>query len=396
MLQFAHPAYLWGALAVSVPILVHLFNRRRPRPLPFGAIEFVLRSQKQKSRKLRLRQLILLALRCLLVLGVALALARPSIVPKDAQAATLLGPQATALVLDASLSMRAHDGDQVLFESARAEALAALDHLMPEEPATAVICAGTQGAQGQIAAPSFDRVAVRRQLSQAQAGFVAGDLTACLTQAAKALAASPVPGKRIIAFSDLAAHGFRLSAPPPLVPASPEAPEGKGVRPNVVLVDATRQHELPNVSVTGVSVQPAPRLGPRGYEVSALISNFSTQALSGAQVVLRIGGQVVAKGFVDLPAHGSAKKTLGALLPPGLQAGRIELTPRAESGLDDDDGQDFLVQVPRDLKVLIVDGAPASLRTRDEAWFVEAALAPQRSAGRMIPTVLDAGAVEGK
>ena len=102
-LVFAHPAYLWGLLAVALPILVHLFNQRRPRPLSFGAIEFVLRSQRQKARRLRLRQIILLALRCLLIAAVALALARPSLRPKGAQTAQTSGPQATALVLDASL-----------------------------------------------------------------------------------------------------------------------------------------------------------------------------------------------------------------------------------------------------------------------------------------------------
>ncbi|MFL5416395.1 MAG: BatA domain-containing protein, partial [Myxococcales bacterium] len=99
-LVFANPAYLWGLAALSVPILVHLFNRRRPRPLAFGAIEFVLRSQRQKSRRLRLRQILLLAMRCLLVAGVALALARPSLEPKGTAAAVARGPQATALVID--------------------------------------------------------------------------------------------------------------------------------------------------------------------------------------------------------------------------------------------------------------------------------------------------------
>ena len=146
-LVFAHPAYLWGLFALAVPILVHLFNRRRPRPLEFGAIEFVLRSQRQKARRLRLRQLLLLALRCLLIAGVALALARPSLEPRGAQAAVARGPQATALVVDASLSMRYRRGSQTLFSRARNEALAALDRLGPEEPATVTLCAGTPGPQ---------------------------------------------------------------------------------------------------------------------------------------------------------------------------------------------------------------------------------------------------------
>lgn len=393
MLTFAHPAFLWGLLAVAVPILVHLFNRRQPRPLAFGAIEFVLRSQRQKRRQLRLKQLILLALRCLLVGGVALALARPSLEPKGALAAVQLGPQATALVLDASLSLRARDGSQTLFSRAKAEALAALERLQPEEPAVAVICAGPGGALGGVAAPSFDRVAVRKTLEAAQPTFLGGDLSLCLAQGAQALGQSPVPGKRIMAFSDLAAHSLRLDAPPPLVPG---AKEGEGVRPAVVLVDAAQGREIGNAAIVALSVAPAPRLGPRGYEVQATVANFSSAPLSAAPVVLRVGGQLVAKGFIDLPPRGIGKKTLGALLPPGAAVGRVELSRQEAGGLDEDDVQEFVVQVPRDLKALIVDGAPSSLRTRDEAWFVEAALAPQRSQGRILPTTLDADAAEGR
>lgn len=384
MLQFAHPAYLWGLLAIGLPILVHLLNQRRPRPLSFGAIEFVLRSQRQKARRLRLRQILLLALRCLLIAAVALALARPSIKPKGAQAALPVGPQATALVLDASLSMRYRIGSKTLFDRARQEALAALDRLGPDEPATVALCPGAG-----FPAPSFDRIAAKRMLSQAQPTYLAGDLTGCMTAAAKALGESPVPGKRIMAFSDLAAHGIRLDAPPPLVPVGQ-----KSVKPNVVLVDAAQGSELPNAAVIAVAVRPAASLGARGYEVVATIANYSAQPLNGAQVSLTIGQNTLAKGFADVPPHGTAKKTLGAVLPAGAVTGRVELA-REEQGLDEDDGQDFVVHVPRDVKALIVDGSPSSLRTRDEAFFVEAALAPARTGGRISTQTLDADAAAG-
>ena len=395
-LLFAHPAYLWGLLAVALPILVHLFNQRRPRPLSFGAIEFVLRSQRQKARRLRLRQIVLLALRCLLIAAVALALSRPSLRPKGAQAAQTSGPQATALVLDASLSMRYRHGSSTLFDRARREALAALDRLGPDEPAAVGLCAGPSGFTGSgMGAPSFDRTAARRILTAAQPTFLGSDMTGCLAAAARALGESPVAGKRIIAFSDLAAHSIRLDAPPPLVP--PPAAAGKaalatGIRPTVVLVDAAQGQELPNAAIIGTSVRPSAMLGPRGYEVVATVANFSARAASGLQVSLRIGQQTLAKGFVDVPARGTAKKTLGAVLPAGVVMGRVELARDDAQGLDEDDGQDFAVHVPRDVKALIVDGSPSSLRTRDEAFFVEAALGPARTGGRIAAQTLDADA----
>jgi hypothetical protein len=394
VLQFAHPAYLWGLCAIALPILVHLFNQRRPRPLSFGAIEFVLRSQRQRARRLRLRQILLLALRCLLIAAVALALARPSIRPRGVQTAQSSGPQATALVLDASLSMRYRLGSKTLFEKARSEALAALDRLGPDEPATVGLCAGPAGFAGAgIGAPSFDRLAARRALQTAQPSYLSSDMTGCLAAAAKALGESPVAGKRIIAFSDLAAHSIRLDAPPPLVPPPANAPPGtQGIRPNVVLVDAARGNDLPNTAVVATAVRPSGSLGPRGYEVVATIANSGTQPVSALQVSLKIGPNVVAKGFVDVPARGTAKKTLAAVMPAGVVTGRVELARDEAQGLDEDDGQDFVVQVPRDVKALIVDGAPSSLRSRDEAFFVEAALAPARTGGRIQAQTLDADA----
>ena len=398
-LTFANPGYLWGALAVSLPILIHLFSRRRPRPLPFGAIELVLRSQRQKRRNLRLRQLLLLALRCLLILGIALALARPSLAPRAGVAASPSGPKATALVLDASLSMRYRLGGKTLFERSRAEALAALDRLSPEEPATVGLCAGPSGLADGLSPPSFDRAAARRLLQSAQPSEVASDMTSCLDAAARALAESVLPGKRIFAFTDMSAHAFRLDAPPPLVPASLRAGASEAaapIRPDVVLIDAAEGAELPNTAILSVSAAPAPRLGPRGYEVTATIGNYGAAPLANVEVELRIGPHALAKGFLDIPAHETAKKVLGAVLPAGLAVGEVALAHPEAQGLDEDDARAFAIQVPRDLKALIIDGAPSALRDRDEAWFIEAALNPARTGGRITAQTIDQDAAEAK
>src|SRR6267378_3001302 len=396
MLQFAHPAYLWGLLAIALPILVHLFNQRRPRPLAFGAIEFVLRSQRQKARRLRLRQILLLALRCLLIAAVALALARPSLKPRGVEAAQTSGPQATALVLDASLSMRYRIGTRTLFEKARAEALSALERLGPDEPAAVGLCAGPAGLTGGgMGAPSFDRLAARRLLQSAQPTYLASDLTGCLAAAAKALGESPVAGKRIIAFSDLAAHSIRLDAPPPLVPPAANAPPGSpGIRPNVVLVDAARASDLPNAAVVATAVRPSASLGPRGYEVVATIANSGAQMVSGLQVSLKVGPNTVAKGFVDVPARGTAKKTLGAVLPAGVVGGRVELARNEAQGLDEDDGQDFVVHVPRDVKALIVDGAAANapLEGYDVILLLNVAAPPKSFSEKLRQAAVQRGA----
>src|SRR5260370_8733328 len=64
--------------AVSVPIIIHLLNRKRFRIVDWAAMRFLLAAQRKNARKMRLEQLILLLLRCLLVLLLVLAMAAVS------------------------------------------------------------------------------------------------------------------------------------------------------------------------------------------------------------------------------------------------------------------------------------------------------------------------------
>ena len=53
-MTFGQPWLLLGAMAALIPLAVHLFDRRKPRPHPFAAIAFVLRSQRRTASRLKL------------------------------------------------------------------------------------------------------------------------------------------------------------------------------------------------------------------------------------------------------------------------------------------------------------------------------------------------------
>ena len=69
---FLYPVFLLGLLAASLPVLIHLLNRRKLKRIRFPAVRFILLSQKRISRSYRLRHWILLALRTLAVVFLAL------------------------------------------------------------------------------------------------------------------------------------------------------------------------------------------------------------------------------------------------------------------------------------------------------------------------------------
>jgi hypothetical protein len=390
-LGFVNPALLWGLLAAAIPIAIHLFFRRRPRPTPFPAIDFILRARRETERRLRLKRIVLFAARTLLLAALALALARPRLESPAAIAEVPQGPRATAVVLDASGSMRYRLGGKTLFERARADALGALASLSGEEPATAIVCGG---GEPQAEAPSFDRADVRRVLERAEAEAGFADVTACVAAAARALSGATAQaslGKRIVVATDLAASAWRLDLAPPVV----DTPGGK-VRPEVTVLDAARGAALPNAAVLAADAEPDPAAGPRGYRIVAQAANYGQEPLADAPLSLVVGlgneARTAIRALVDVPAGGTARKTLSHAFAQGGPAALHVALPH--DALPEDDARALTLAVPREVRALVVDGAPSPVRYRDEAYFVESALASPASPVR--PTLVDAEALPGE
>src|SRR5438045_7470731 len=75
---FGAAAFAWVGLGlISIPIIIHILNRRRFKTVTWAAMEFLLRAMRKNRRRLEFEQLLLLATRCLVVFLFALALARP-------------------------------------------------------------------------------------------------------------------------------------------------------------------------------------------------------------------------------------------------------------------------------------------------------------------------------
>lgn len=377
-MTFAHPLLLLGCLGALIPLLVHLFDRRRPRPVPFGAIAFVLKSQKRTASRLKLKRLLLYALRTLILLALPVALARPEL-SRASTIASTIGPKATVVVLDTSLSMRWHGGGETLFERGKSEAKAAVRGLIAEEPATVLPCGP------QVAAPaplSFERAKLISTIDELQPTYGTSDVSRCMELAAHALDDSPLTGKRIVVVSDFTATALNVEAPLPTV----LGPKGERVRPDVVLRDAAAGEEtLPNHALVELKAEPAPHVDPRAFSFTFTARNFSDEAQRDLELVLKVDGQAVGKGFIDLAPRGTSQKTLTWRFDkPGAAVVEGVLAP---DGLPEDDVKATVLSVPRRQSVLVVNGSPSPQRFRDEAFFTEAALTAPGAA--VLATVRD-------
>ena len=116
-MTFLNPAFLWLATAVAVPIIVHLFNFRRPRKVLFSHLAFVREVNKVVLRRLKLKQWLLLAVRILTIVALTFAFADPVIPNKNAT--TGAAERSVVILLDNSYSMSGADERGLYIEQAK-------------------------------------------------------------------------------------------------------------------------------------------------------------------------------------------------------------------------------------------------------------------------------------
>lgn len=76
-MTFLQNSMLWGLFAVSIPVIIHLLNRRRFRTVDWGAMQFLLKATRESRGKKRLKHILILVMRSLAIAGLVFAIARP-------------------------------------------------------------------------------------------------------------------------------------------------------------------------------------------------------------------------------------------------------------------------------------------------------------------------------
>lgn len=317
IVQFTAPVLLLGLGVAALPVVIHLLLRPRPRRVWFPPVTFLHLVLASGQRAQRVRNLWLLLLRALLLGCVAVLLAGPTCTPL-APAPRVEGPVACALVVDDSWSMQYQlaPGTTVL-DRARTAAITLIRTAAdwPQPSAFALIWADPDQPVTRL---TTDHALPRARLREAQAPTDhAVPLNLALRQAAGLLREARQPVRRLVVFTDQAAHAWR-DVPPGLL---------TGIDNLTVSVRSVAPPQRTNVALVAAG-------GPRGLHpdtapvpidvtlnATGLDANCTLLVREAQQVVERIGPLVV-------PADGTCDVSL--LLPPrpqGAHAVTLEVEP---------------------------------------------------------------------
>ena len=329
------PAFLFGLLAVAVPIFVHLRMRERRTSQPFPSLMFVRRIPHKSFRRRTLQNLLLFAARTLALVLLCLAFARPYF-PVKAQEAATSGPLARVVALDVSASLR-YEG---VFPRAIAEAERAIRETRPTD-AVGLLLFSDQ-AQGLVP-PSTDHEKALAALKDAAPGARSTRFAPALRLAGDWLSALKADRREIVLVTDGQMRALAGSGDVPL-------PAGSSIKVRSVAAASTD-----NTAVAEVTVEPVPEAERMFAVVTARLVHQGPAGVS-VRATLEVAGRLVEEKTVALPASGATSVVFGrAPLPAGISKGRIVLSPDAFPA---DNTFHFVLGGGDDVGVLLIDESP--------------------------------------
>jgi hypothetical protein len=334
-LTFLAPLFLAGVVAVAVPIYLHLVQRERKDAVEFPSLMFLRRIPYRSVRRQRIRHWALLALRCLALLLLATAFARPFF--RRGVEAGLGGAGAArevVVLLDRSYSMDYADR----WTRAQQAARRAVDGLRPGDRATVIAFDETAEALTQ---PTADRARLNAAIGGASAGSAGTRYAPALRVAQKLLVESNRPRREVVLVSDFQRRGWEARD-------DVQLPAGAAFTP----VDVS-DGRTADVAVTTATLR-RERSGDRDYLVAAArVANSGEAAVASLPMTLSLNGRAVETRRVQLAPRSAATVTFTRVpVPDGEARGTISAAPDA---LRPDDTFHFTLSPSQELSVLVLE-----------------------------------------
>jgi hypothetical protein len=429
VMTFINWSILIALLAVGIPILIHLFNRRKAKVIEWGAMRFLTGSLVNRRRRVLLEEVILLALRCLLVALVVLAVARPFspvqagiswliLLPLLIFASTVLavatvmarsrrwrwlfyvtaagvallaifygyfeqllqsgrwasrGRQDVAIIIDGSTSMTLKSEGKRNFERAVDDCRSLIEK-MGESDNVSIIVAGTT-PRVETAAPVSVRGKVNEILDELQPAGGSMSMAESLLTAASTLASGDNAAKKIVVITDGQNIGWDAQEPERWQFAAAGL-DNLPTTPRVICRMLPLPQSFHNATLAGVALSREIVGTDRPVTISVRVENSGSEPIEPEGVELRVDGETVDQQVIGEIASGESEQVRfeHQFESPGTHV--LEAIVLAQDDLPNDNGDLRVVETVETLPVLLVDGAAAVQPELQATSFVELALAP--------------------
>ena len=378
MPPFLNSIFLWGLAAAALPILIHLFSRRRVKEVRFPSLEFLQEVARKKARRIQLRQLLLLVLRVLIIAFFALAMSRPAM---RAGGALGRGSSTVALLIDNSYSMSARDPSSTgiptdetaapatgaiipeqgaVYQAAKKRALEIIG--MMSEGDRGVIALGAAPIRMPFQTAITDLNLLRQEVERSEIAATPADLPQAVAKLAGVLAGSRTLNRELYIISDF--QRIDVEAWQALLGGGADSTRAGG--PGSGLPEDVRVYLLPvrslpvdNMSISRVRLDAVGAGADAPARLVVTVQNFGDH--EAGDVVLRAvsadpgaGGEALGEAYATVPPMGQADATVLLRRMPSGGALRLAMTP---DPLTLDNTAYLVTEQPGIRRILLISGS---------------------------------------
>jgi hypothetical protein len=345
-MTFLNSLPLWGglaALAVSLPILIHLWSRRQKIEIRWAAMELLKKAMVTRSQQIRMEDRLLLLLRCLTLLLIALALLRPLFNAGHAGGA---GGAGVVIGIDASYSMG--HGEPARFEEALTKAREILSTLKEGDLVSIVLMS------------SDPKVLFRRT------GYAPGSFATALEQSATVSARPLNLERNLEMLLELCTELKTASRECHIITdaqttdwqalsdQSRSTLQALGEKANVLLTPVAAPR-FENLALTDLSYSAGSLQRDGSARFSAGVRNMGSQVADGASVEFFVNGKL--KSRETLGSLAAGESGLVSFFTSFDAAGDIALSARlSRDGLQVDNERHAIAGIRSSVRVLCLDG----------------------------------------
>ena len=379
-MSFLNIILLGGLAAFSLPLIIHILNKRRFKQVQWGAMHLLAPVVRKNNQRLRIEQWLLLLIRIAIPVILALCLARPVLTSvrkysEDAKTSTVF-------LLDDSFSMQDGTPARSNFARAREEIGMALDGMRDGSDSSVILFGGQPEGVLDEPTSSGDKLASRLKLerSAANPASVSGGLLAAAAELEKMEHAA----RDLVVVSDFQASDWGDSKAPARQSALEQLRRLK-ILPNVTLYqmgDGLRE----NASIDSVEVSSLILGVGQRVTLRANLKNHGKTSYPDLVVVFKVDGVEQRSSEVTL-APGQDSQVLFSHTFEEAGSHYVEITTAADS-LKADNTFVKSLEVWDEVPVLVVDGDPSEDPLDGEAAFLELALQPFGAAGGQLTDLI--------
>lgn len=379
-MSFLNAILLWGTLAFSVPVIIHLFHKSRFEVVRWGAMHLLETVIRTNQRKLKIEQWLLLLLRAAIPVILALLMARP--VWRGAQALLGEAPTSTVVLLDNSYSMQAGKAGVSTFGLARDEAAKLLNGLRRGSEAQVILMG--EGGAPLLDQPTSDLQRAAMLVGQLNANHGAATVPAALQFSGGMFERMHAAIRQVVVLTDFQRTSFEATERKELSDMIARL-KALPVAPSITFFDVG-QDVKDNVAVESLDFSKLMIGVGQKMQIRGNIRNFGETPYPDLRVFLKVDGKEKSVSQISLGARQSAQVLFShAFETAGSHV--VEVYAEADA-LKADNSLLASVTVRDKLPVLLVDGDPSNEPLKGETAFAEIALRPFGSARTQITDLI--------